>query len=224
MKPYFFLQSGDTYHLKVNPSCSKYTHEETVRYPCILHARILMDTPMRSPFQILDHSMTIDCKEDVIKTHKCKIVCTKMAWSGHIITTPPPPTPLPSLPRHSPVPTVALWVKCFSQEHSTLTGPGLDPRCLDLQLSALMPLHLYRIMSNRPLCCFWWHVEADFHSHCVHLTIIIIIIIVNALLQISSSQLKSVSYRTTGAPFNKRFPSITGGALQYRKHPFYPSP
>ena len=139
------------------------------------------------------------------------------------ITT-PPPTPLPSLPRHSPVPTVALWVKCFAQEHSTLTGPGLDPRCLDLQLSALMPLHLYRIMSNRPLCCFWWHVEADFHSHCVHLTIIIIIIIVNALLQISSSQLKSVSYRTTGAPFNKRFPSITGGALQYRKHPFYPSP
>ena len=140
------------------------------------------------------------------------------------ITTPPPPTPLPSLPRHSPVPTVALWVKCFAQEHSTLTGPGLDPRCLDLQLSALMPLHLYRIMSNRPLCCFWWHVEADFHSHCVHLTIIIIIIIVNALLQISSSQLKSVSHRTTGAPFNKRFPSITGGALQYRKHPFYPSP
>lgn len=137
---------------------------------------------------------------------------------------PPPPTPLPSLPRHSPVPTVALWVKCFAQEHSTLTGPGLDPRCLDLQLSALMPLHLYRIMSNRPLCCFWWHVEADFHSHCVHLTIIIIIIIVNASLQISSSQLKSVSYRTTGAPFNKRFPSITGGALQYRKHPFYPSP
>lgn len=141
-----------------------------------------------------------------------------------ISSLPPPPTPLPSLPRHSPVPTVALWVKCFSQEHSTLTGPGLDPRCLDLQLSALMPLHLYRIMSKRPLCCFWWHVEADFHSHCVHLTIIIIIIIVNALLQISSSQLKSVSYRTTGAPFNKRFPSITGGALQYRKHPFYPSP
>ena len=141
-----------------------------------------------------------------------------------ISSLPPPPTPLPSLPRHSPVPTVALWVKCFAQEHSTLTGPGLDPRCLDLQLSALMPLHLYRIMSNRPLCCFWWHVEADFHSHCVHLTIIIIIIIVNALLQISSSQLKSVSYRTTGAPFNKRFPSITGGALQYRKHPFYPSP
>lgn len=138
------------------------------------------------------------------------------------ITT--PPTPLPSLPRHSPVPTVALWVKCFSQEHSTLTGPGLDPRCLDLELSALMPLHLYRIMSNRPLCCFWWHVEVDFHSHCVHLTIIIIIIIVNASLKISSSQLKSVSYSTTGAPFNKRFPSITGGALQYRKHPFYPSP
>ena len=141
-----------------------------------------------------------------------------------ISSLPPPPTPLPSLPRHSPVPTVALWVKCFAQEHSTLTGPGLDPRCLDLQLSALMPLHLYRIMSNRPLCCFWWHVEVDFHSHCVHLTIIIIIIIVNASLQISSSQLKSASHSTPGAPFSKRFPSITGGTLQYSKHPFYSSP
>ena len=223
MKPYFFLQSGDTYHLKVNPSCSKYTHEETVRYPCILHARILMDTPMRNPFQILDHSMTIDCKEDMIKTHKCKIICTKMVWSGQGYHYPPHPPSQPS-PTFSSTHSGTVRIKCFAQEHSTLTGPGLDPRCLDLELSALMPLHLYRIMSNRPLCCFWWHVEVDFHSHCVHLTIIIIIIIVNALLQISSSQLKSVSYRTTGAPFNKRFPSITGGALQYRKHPFYPSP
>ena len=140
------------------------------------------------------------------------------------ITTPPPnPPSQPSL-TFSSTHSGTVRIKWFAQEHSTLTGPGLDPRCLDLELSALMPLHLYRIMSNRPLCCFWWHVEADFHSHCVHLTIIIIIIIVNASLKISSSQLKSVSYSTTGAPFNKRFPSITGGTLQYRKHPFYPSP
>ena len=141
------------------------------------------------------------------------------------ITTPPLPNP-PSQPSptFSGTHSGTVRIKCFAQEHSTLTRPGLDPRCLDLELSALMPLRLYRIMSNRPLCCFWWHFEADFHSHCVHLTIIIIIIIVNASLQISSSQLKSVSYSTTGAPFNNRFPSITGGTLQYRKHPFYSSP
>ena len=210
MKPYFFLQSGDTYHLKVNPSCSKYTHEETVRYPCILHARILMDTPMRSPFQILDHSMTIDCKEDVIKTHKCKIVCTKMAWSGQGYHYHPPP-PFPAFP------DILRYPQWHCENKVFCPGPGLDPRCLDLELSALMQLRLYRIMSNRPLCCFWWHVEADFHSHCVHLTIIIIIIIVNASLQISSSQLKSASH-------SKRFPSITGGTLQYSKRPFYSSP
>ena len=114
MKPYFFLQSGDTYHLKVNPSCSKYTHEETVRYPCILHARILMDTPMRSPFQILDHSMTIDCKEDVIKTHKCKIVCTKTAWSGQGYHYHPPPPSQPS-PTFSGTHSGTVRIKCFAQ-------------------------------------------------------------------------------------------------------------
>ena len=138
MKQYFFLQSGDTYHLKVNPSCSKYTHEETVRYPCILHARILMDTPMRSPFQILDHSMTIDCKEDVIKTHKCKTVYTKMVWSGQGYHYPPPPPNPPSQPSptFSGTHSGTVRIKCFAQEHSTLTRPGLDPRCLDLELSA----------------------------------------------------------------------------------------
>ena len=140
------------------------------------------------------------------------------------ITTPPPNPPSQPSPTFSGIHSGTVRIKCFAQEHSTLTGPGLDPRCLDLELSALMPLHLYRIMSNRPLCCFWWHVEVDFHSHCVHLTIIIIIIIVNASLQISSSQLKSASHSTPGAPFSKRFPSITGGTLQYSKHPFYSSP
>ena len=127
------------------------------------------------------------------------------------ITTPPPNPPSQPSPTFSGTHSGTVRIKCFAQEHSTPTGPGLDPRCLDLELSALMPLRLYRIMSNRPLCCFWWHVEVDFHSQCVHLTIIIIIIIVNASLLISSSQLKSALYSTTGAPFSKRFPSITGG-------------
>ena len=147
-----------------------------------------------------------------------------MKWPG-VSLPPPPQPPFPAFPDILRYPQWhCVRIKCFAQEHSTLTGPGLDPRCLDLELSALMPLRLYRIMSNRPLCCFWWHVEVDFHSQCVHLTIIIIIIIVNASLLISSSQLKSALYSTTGAPFNKRFPSITGGTLQYRKHPFYSSP
>ena len=174
MKPYFFLQSGDTYHLKVNPSCSKYTHEETVRYPCILHARILMDTPMRSPFQILDHSMTIDCKEDMIKTHKCKTVYTKMVWSGQGYHYPPPPPNPPSQPSltFSRTHSGTVRIKCFAQEHSTLTGPGLNPRCLDLELSALMPLRLYRIKQASLLllvtCWNWFSFSLCLSNHHHH--------------------------------------------------------
>ena len=90
------------------------------------------------------------------------------------ITTPLPPPNPPSQPSltFSRTHSGTVRIKCFAQEHSTLTGPGLNPRCLDLELSALMPLRLYRIKQASLLllvtCWNWFSFSLCLSNHHHH--------------------------------------------------------
>ena len=50
-----------SYHLEVNPSCSRYIHIEIVKCLCKWHVKILLDTPKRILYHHR-HSMTISFK------------------------------------------------------------------------------------------------------------------------------------------------------------------
>ena len=89
------------------------------------------------------------------------------------ITTPPPPNP-PSQPSptFSGTHSGTVRIKCFAQDHSTLTRPGLDPRCLGAQRTyaiASLQNHVKQASLLLLVTCWSWFsfslCSSNHHHH-----------------------------------------------------------